>query len=494
MQTEITAQRSMAIAEFSEYYTLSFDTRKMTNLASIAFFSSLGVLLRYGSGALFSGYLMSTAASVERDPGGILFHDLMVNVIGSGLMGLFTAFREELQSFSPALYVGLTTGLCGCATTFSAWASSMVVLAWDFDVGCTLYPFSSLLGTAIGFGLAYTSHSVGQHIATCLRHAHERFSGASREKQLLAAVEARASASQSHKASDPGASAAPLSAHPSESFGGAEADGRDANAIAVDSDERGESPPELNRGIMRYFYERDVTSECAEVVRLCVALALWFGLTGLYISLYMRNTQCQYQLARQRPRACAPAVSLPRARLTVQPAAPPSLSRPLAPPRPPLRLRSALAVRTRVLLLACIIAPAGAWMRYLVTFSNKHTPTFPLYTYLCNLIASILSIVIYVALTKVLPSAGEESLGADERYHLEEWLYAISLGFCGCLSTVSSFVHEVSMLWEKATLYDAYFYALTTMLSVHVICLAFLLPFSVHYSDCESGPGVAAVG
>lgn len=140
-----------------------------------------------------------------------------------------------------------------------------------------------------------------------------------------------------------------------------------------------------------------------------------------------------------------------------------------------------------MLLLACIIAPVGAWLRYLVTFSNKDTPTFPLYTYLCNLVGSVLSIVIYVALTKVIP-ASEGRLEAGQQLRLQEWLLAISLGFCGCLTTVSSFVHEVAMLWDKATLYDAYFYAVTTLGSVHVICLAFLIPFSVHYSECENGP------
>lgn len=178
-----------------------------------------------------------------------------------------------------------------------------------------------------------------------------------------------------------------------------------------------------------------------------------------------------------RVHARVPAARRARARALTRPASPP-------PPR---------AERERVLLLACIIAPVGAWLRYVITFSNKNTPTFPLYTYLCNLVSTVLSILIYVALTKVIP-AGAERLGERAQFRLNEWLLALSLGFCGCLSTVSSFVHEVAMLWEKATLYDAYFYALTTLVSVHVICLAFLLPFSVHFSECENGPALGAAG
>jgi fluoride ion exporter CrcB/FEX len=115
--------------------------------------------------------LHATSANPQRDPSGILFHDLIVNMLGSWMMGVFSSFREEIQDISPALYAGLTTGLCGCATTFSAWSSAMVVLAWDVDVGCAVYPFSGLLGNVVGFALAYLSHSAGEHAATCARHA-----------------------------------------------------------------------------------------------------------------------------------------------------------------------------------------------------------------------------------------------------------------------------------------------------------------------------------
>ncbi|KAJ1632415.1 CrcB-like protein-domain-containing protein [Pavlovales sp. CCMP2436] len=420
------AARSMAMAAFSEYYTLSFDARKATNMASIAVFSSLGVLLRYGCGVLFTDYLQATVYSAKREPSGILFHDLMVNVIGSYLMGNIASFREELQGYSPALYVGLTTGLCGCATTFSAWTSSMVVLAWDFDNGCALYPFSALLGTAIGFVCAYTARSFGEHSATCMRHAYMRLRYGVSSSQLLVARER----SDAHKPAPLGAGPPQVSTHESMT---------DFRSARGDPAECEDDALELDRGIVRYLYEWGWTSECWEVARLLVVLCVWLGLTAVYVTLYTFATH----------------------------------------------------QRTRVLLLACVIAPLGAWMRYIVSFGNKNVPNFPLYTYLCNLVASVLSILIYVALTKVLPaSAGSMSVAAE--YRLTEWLLAISLGFCGCLSTVSSFVNEVAQLWQKATLYDSYFYTIATLLSIHVICLAFLLPFSVHYSDCEAGPGVVS--
>jgi hypothetical protein len=41
--------------------------------------------------------VQATVSTVERDPSGILFHDLMVNMLGSFLMGNIASFREELQ-------------------------------------------------------------------------------------------------------------------------------------------------------------------------------------------------------------------------------------------------------------------------------------------------------------------------------------------------------------------------------------------------------------
>ncbi|ORY36492.1 hypothetical protein BCR33DRAFT_855230 [Rhizoclosmatium globosum] len=41
-------------------------------------------------------------------------------VIGCFLFGLFQAHKADIVRISPSLYVGLTTGLCGTITTFSA--------------------------------------------------------------------------------------------------------------------------------------------------------------------------------------------------------------------------------------------------------------------------------------------------------------------------------------------------------------------------------------
>lgn len=158
--------------------------------------------------------------------------------------------------------------------------------------------------------------------------------------------------------------------------------------------------------------------------------------------------------------------------------------------RPRALLRTSRAASARELLLACIIAPLGAWLRYLLGFNNKNTPSFPVYTYLANMIGSVISILIYALLSKALPAGDLGKLGGRPAM-LQEWLLAISLGFCGTFTTVSSFVHEVHVLWRERTLVDAYTYTLTTLVSIHAICLGFLLPFAVHYSTCERSPGLS---
>jgi fluoride ion exporter CrcB/FEX len=209
-----------------------------------------------------------------------------------------------------------------------------------------------------------------------------------------------------------------------------------------------------------------------ELAVLSAVFLLWLAGSATYIGVYLTLSDYSEQPCAQWE------LLLPSDLLILPPstALPPCIS--------PSRARAARVPDShRTLLLACIIAPVGAWMRYTLTLSNHRTPTFPLYTYLCNLIGSVATIVIYVLLTKVLPDfEASARMGVSERLVVTEWLLTVSLGFCGCLSTVSSFVHEVSNLLKKATLYDAYFYATTTMLSIHGACLIILVPVSVYYS------------
>ena len=80
----------------------------------IALFGALGALLRYG----FS-FLPSL--------GGIPMGTLLVNLLGSFVLGFLTALLLT-QNMSPALKTGLTTGFLGAFTTFSTFTVESATL------------------------------------------------------------------------------------------------------------------------------------------------------------------------------------------------------------------------------------------------------------------------------------------------------------------------------------------------------------------------------
>ncbi|KAJ3297798.1 hypothetical protein HDU79_002272 [Rhizoclosmatium sp. JEL0117] len=75
---------------------------------SIIVFSIVGAVIRIGLNEL------------NNYPQAPVFYLAWAQVIGCFLFGLFQAHKADIVRISPSLYVGLTTGLCGTITTFSA--------------------------------------------------------------------------------------------------------------------------------------------------------------------------------------------------------------------------------------------------------------------------------------------------------------------------------------------------------------------------------------
>jgi len=87
--------------------------------------ATAGVYVAIGVGAMAGGVIRMLALSAwPPAASGLPFGLLMVNAVGSVLIGLVFAFSEpggRLQ-LSPALSLGLTAGFCGAMTTFSTFA------------------------------------------------------------------------------------------------------------------------------------------------------------------------------------------------------------------------------------------------------------------------------------------------------------------------------------------------------------------------------------
>ncbi|KAL1520994.1 hypothetical protein AB1Y20_022551 [Prymnesium parvum] len=84
---------------------------------------------------------------------------------------------------------------------------------------------------------------------------------------------------------------------------------------------------------------------------------------------------------------------------------------------------------------ALLFAPFGAWSRWRLGLYNGRFPTFPIGTFAANMIACALDALI-------------SGVGATHSISLKPWpdmvLDQFAFGFCGCLSTVSTFIAEVA--------------------------------------------------
>lgn len=109
-----------------------------------------------------------------------------------------------------------------------------------------------------------------------------------------------------------------------------------------------------------------------------------------------------------------------------------------------------------------LLAPPGAMLRYALSKLNSRRPfadKFPIGTFLANISATLLVSGVYAA--QRLPS-GQGATRCNA-------LYAIQQGFCGCLSTVSTFTVESRIIGRKRW---KWVYVGTSVVLGHVIVLA----------------------
>lgn len=81
----------------------------------ILFFGALGGMARYG-------------VSVVVPDGLFPIHTLIVNLLGSFLLGFAVSYLESLKKFSPAFISGIGTGFIGTFTTFSTFSMETIQL------------------------------------------------------------------------------------------------------------------------------------------------------------------------------------------------------------------------------------------------------------------------------------------------------------------------------------------------------------------------------
>lgn len=122
-------------------------------------------------------------------------------------------------------------------------------------------------------------------------------------------------------------------------------------------------------------------------------------------------------------------------------------------------------------------APFGAWLRFQSSKYNARYPTFPVFTFAANLTGTLLSVLLWIAAREIQV---EDVVGKTMFARSDVWISGISGGFCGCLSTASTFANElfklaVGPLPAKKPSVNALVYAGASLFSAQLLlCIVIL--------------------
>ncbi|KAI8980854.1 CrcB-like protein-domain-containing protein [Pilobolus umbonatus] len=107
---------------------------------------------------------------------------------------------------------------------------------------------------------------------------------------------------------------------------------------------------------------------------------------------------------------------------------------------------------------SCVFAPVGALIRWYLALNNKKLSTFPIGTYAANMLG-----------TAVLASLALVQSGVPMSIMSCFIIQGLADGFCGCLTTVSTFMGELHILQKRS----GYIYGLVSIVTSQ--CLMFLI-------------------
>ncbi|GJQ10077.1 hypothetical protein GpartN1_g1868.t1 [Galdieria partita] len=131
----------------------------LRDVVMLSLFSVFGVLTRIGLSLLFGPEHANVTSKTRA-----LFYDLPPNAVGSFFMGIFVAGKSYIPNQSaPTIYLSLTTGYMGSVTTFASWNQQAVeMFAGGNKVG-------ALFELVIGVELCYFSFMMGLHSEWALK-------------------------------------------------------------------------------------------------------------------------------------------------------------------------------------------------------------------------------------------------------------------------------------------------------------------------------------
>lgn len=500
-----THRRRQGILVYSHYYAKDtpWNHQQATNVACVALFAIVGTALRSMCGelAVSQGLTPNSASLMPSNqkgsqsppavhPGPVFFRDLLANCLGSLLMGTAVGLSPYALPRFPNLYVGFTTGLCGCLTTFSGWnsAAASILATGAFA--------RAALCLSLGLASAGASLCLGLLIGSRILRTHPRGRAAAAAATAEAAQRARSArdgrcsgpavraASSAHRAACPTVmlpvrSSLEMASTPHGKPKPLVQSGAAAGGASVECNVVGaaQPPPWADRGLSAAEVPIEELDEQEEAV---------LGSVGqLETSAQPHRHAAQLRLEQ----AASPAPCGSQTRTwrqwrgrSLDPVATPSAPRvarsetafPLYNTWKLLVSIIALALalsgcaaaaavaalndtRSLTLPVGLLLSPPFAVLRYALSFHNRRHPRLPAYTLLCNAGGALLSGV-SAALVLHLRSVADDGVGegpgtraqADSASEpgaaVHALLGAVSLGAAGSLSTVSSFVNELRLL------------------------------------------------
>lgn len=121
--------------------------------AAVALAGALGALARHGLGYWLTARL----------PADFPLSTLLINLIGSILLGFLTGFGIERGRLPEAWRVPLTVGFIGSFTTFSTWSVDTVLL---LDAGHgVLAVLNVALSLCLGLSAVWVGHTLAHRVA-----------------------------------------------------------------------------------------------------------------------------------------------------------------------------------------------------------------------------------------------------------------------------------------------------------------------------------------
>jgi len=110
----------------------------------------------------------------------------------------------------------------------------------------------------------------------------------------------------------------------------------------------------------------------------------------------------------------------------------------------------------RKIWISCLLAPFGGCLRYILSFRNSMYPNFPLGTFLANIIGTLCLGIFFIF-----------RFAFNRKEFLCHFLIAVADGFCGCLTTISTFINELVSLNTKYL----YFYCISSIVVAQIVLL-----------------------